>query len=539
SLDSGEPPGRKVGVSMVTADLGLVSMIRQGILALQLLPSNSSAGIIVITDGVTSVPDVAVCETLLNQLRSGTVACSFVQEGGEGSVVRHKDGHGWLLSYRRLLFIAGSSWICRSRTQETALVERVGGVYSYDCSFGHVPNVELMKFIAMATFGSYLSTCPEPEPGSPGLTVYHRAFLLYSFLRSGEALNPEYYCGSQHRLFNEHLVSASSNPALALRRKKHTEKEVPADLVSTVSVRLREGYSVREVTLAKGEGHWQALGLKSLEPCLEPLARLEFQEVGGSQLEVKLVLLWKHNMRIEYVAVAPWPLEPEGPRGTRVEVTMEGGYDILHDVSCALRQPIRSLYRTHVIRRFWNTLQSINQTDQMLAHLQSFSSVPEHFTLPDSTKSGVPLFYIPPGSTTPVLSLQHSGSDSSHAQFAAYWKPVLSMDANSWQRWLHMHRLVLILEHDTPIPKHLHTPGSNGRYSTVQCRISHSSLTSLLRDWSSFVLVEGYSYVKLLSSAPDQPPSSFYMVRIISKAPCMVLRLGFPIGTPAQARHKV
>ncbi|XP_037683406.1 KICSTOR complex protein SZT2 isoform X4 [Choloepus didactylus] len=466
SPDSAEPLGRKVGVSIVTADVGLVSMIRQGILALQLLPSNSSAGIIVITDGVTSVPDVAVCETLLNQLRSGTVACSFVQ---------------------------------------------VGGVYSYDCSFGHVPNVELMKFIAMATFGAYLSTCPEPEPGNLGLTVYHRAFLLYSFLRSGEALNPEYYCGSQHRLFNEHLVSASSNPALALRRKKHTEKEVSADLVSTVSVRLREGYSVREVTLAK----------------------------GGSQLEVKLVLLWKHNMRIEYVAVAPWPLEPEGPRGTRVEVTMEGGYDILHDVSCALRQPIRSLYRTHVIRRFWNTLQSINQTDQMLAHLQSFSSVPEHFTLPDSTKSGVPLFYIPPGSTTPVLSLQHSGSDSSHAQFAAYWKPVLSMDANSWQRWLHMHRLVLILEHDTPIPKHLHTPGSNGRYSTIQCRIAHSSLTSLLRDWSSFVLVEGYSYVKLLSSAPDQPPSSFYMVRIISKAPCMVLRLGFPIGTPAQARHKI
>lgn len=65
--------------------------------------------------------------------------------------------------------------------------------------------------------------------------------------------------GSQHRLFNEHLVSASSNPALALRRKKHTEKEVPADLVSTVSVRLREGYSVREVTLAKGKSHYTLL----------------------------------------------------------------------------------------------------------------------------------------------------------------------------------------------------------------------------------------------------------------------------------------
>ncbi|KAG8132270.1 hypothetical protein E2320_010139 [Naja naja] len=450
--DSQEMPGKKLGVSMVTADVGLVSMIRQGILALQLLPSNSTAGIIVITDGVTSVPDVAVCETLLNQLRSGTVACSFIQ---------------------------------------------VGGVYSYDCSFGHVPNVELMKFIAMATFGTYLSTCPEVEPSSLDMNVYHKAFLPYSFLRSGESLNPEYYCVSQHRLFNEHLVSASSNPALALRRKKHTEKEVHADLISIVSVRLREGYSIREVNITK----------------------------GGTQLEVKLILLWKHNMRIEYLAMAPWPLDPS-LRSTWVEVTMEGSYDILHDISCTVRKPITSLYRTTVIRRFWNTLQSINQTDQMLVHLQSFDSVPEHFTIPESTRNGVPLFYIPPGSTTPVLSLQHSSSDSSHSQFAAYWKPILSMDANLWQRWLHMHRIVILLEHDMPVPKHLHTPGNNGRYSTIQCRISHSALTSLLRDWSSFVLVEGYSYVKL-------------MHRIISKAPCMVLRLGFPIGTLAKLRNKI
>ncbi|NXC79869.1 SZT2 protein, partial [Cercotrichas coryphoeus] len=256
------------------------------------------------------------------------------------------------------------------------------------------------------------------------------------------------------------------------------------------------------------------------------------------QLEVKLVLLWKHNMRIEYLAVTPWPLDPS-KRSTWVEVTMEGSYDILHDISCTMRKPITSLYRTTVIRRFWNTLQSINQTDQMLVHLQSFDTVPEHFTIPESTKNGVPLFYIPPGSTTPVLSLQHSGSDSSHSQFASYWKPILSMDANFWQRWLHMHRIVVLLEHDTPVPKHLHTPGNNGRYSTIQCRISHSALTSLLRDWSSFVLVEGYSYVKLIHGSEDVTPSSFYVVRIISKAPCMVLRLGFPIGTPAQARNKI
>ncbi|XP_067893001.1 KICSTOR complex protein SZT2-like [Heterodontus francisci] len=454
---------RKMTFSMVTPDMGLVNMIRNGILALQLLPSNSSAGIIIITDGVTSVPDIGVCETLLNQLRSGTIACSFIQ---------------------------------------------VGGVYSYDCSFGYVPNLELMKFIAMATFGSYMSTCPE---SSLNMNAYHKAFLLYSFLRPGESMNPEYYCVSQHKLFNEHLVSASSNPALAMRRKKHAENEVHADLTSVVSVRLREGYTVKELNITK----------------------------GGTQLEVKLMLLWKHNMRIEYLVVASWPLDA-AKRLTWVEVTMEGSYDMLHDISCTMRKPITSPYRTTVIRRFWTTLQSINQTDQMLVHLKSFNTIPEHYTIPESTKNGVPLFYIPPGSMTPVLSLQHSGSkDSSQSQFASYWKPILSMDASFWQRWLHMHRIGILLEHDIPVPKHIHTPGSNGRYSTIQCRISLSALTSLLRDWSSFVLVEGYSYVKLHYNGTDQPPSSFYLVRVISKAPCMVLRLGFPIGMQAQARNKI
>ncbi|XP_039985270.1 KICSTOR complex protein SZT2 isoform X9 [Xiphias gladius] len=461
-----DQPHRKQGISMVSADMGLVSMVRQGILALQLLPPNSSAGIIIITDGVTSVPDVAVCETLLNQLRSGTIACSFVQ---------------------------------------------VGGAYSYDCSFGYIPNVELMKFISLATFGSYLPSCPEVDLNSQEMNAYHKAFLTYSFLKTPESMNSEYFCVSQHKLFNEHLVSASGNPALVMRRKKHTEKEVHAHLISVVSVRLREGYTIREISLTK----------------------------GGTQLEVKLVLLWKHNMHIEYLATASWPLDL-AKRTTRVEVTMEGSYDILHDISCTQRKPITSPYRTSVIRRFWNTLQSINQTDQMLVHLQAFNSIPENYMIPESTKNGVPLFYIPPGSTTPVLSLQHSGSkDSPQSQFASYWKPILSMDANFWQRWLHMHRIAIILEHDMPVPKHLHTAGNNGRYSTIQCRISHSALTSLLRDWSSFVLVEGYSYVKLIYSSSDQPPTSFYLVRLISKTPCMVLRLGFPIGTPAHVRNKI
>lgn len=44
-----DQPQRKHGISMVSADMGLVSMVRQGILALQLLPSNSSAGMFILS----------------------------------------------------------------------------------------------------------------------------------------------------------------------------------------------------------------------------------------------------------------------------------------------------------------------------------------------------------------------------------------------------------------------------------------------------------------------------------------------------------
>lgn len=72
---------------------------------------------------------------------------------------------------------------------------QVGGAYSYDCSFGYIPNVELMKFISLATFGSYLPSCPKVDLNSQEMNAYHKAFLTYSFLKTPESMNSEYFCG--------------------------------------------------------------------------------------------------------------------------------------------------------------------------------------------------------------------------------------------------------------------------------------------------------------------------------------------------------
>lgn len=45
---------------------------------------------------------------------------------------------------------------------------------------------------------------------------------------------------------------------------------------------------------------------------------------------------------------------------------------------------------------------SLQSTDEMLVHLQSFSSNPSYYTIPESAKNGVPLFYLPPNSNNPV-----------------------------------------------------------------------------------------------------------------------------------------
>ena len=50
-----------------------------GVLALQLLPRNSSLKIVVITDGMIAAPDINALENLLAQLRKDTIALSFIK----------------------------------------------------------------------------------------------------------------------------------------------------------------------------------------------------------------------------------------------------------------------------------------------------------------------------------------------------------------------------------------------------------------------------------------------------------------------------
>mgnify|MGYP002803410584 FL=1 len=45
--------------------------------------------------------------------------------------------------------------------------------------------------------------------------------------------------------------------------------------------------------------------------------------------------------------------------------------------------------------------------------------------------------------------------------------------------------------------------------------------------------------ISYFSKDPEDPPKSFCIVRISSKAPCIVIRIAFLGGTPGKERHEV
>ena len=113
---------------------------------------------------------------------------------------------------------------------------------------------------------------------------------------------------------------------------------------------------------------------------------------------------------------------------------------------------------------------------------------------------------------------------------ASYWRSLCTIDINHWTRWLHTHKIPLILKQDDSHPINLFQLSSAGRYSTVQCRIAASKLFTMLRTWSDVVLLENHSYVKLFPHVSN--PQYFCLVRVVQMQSCVLVHIGFPQGTP-------
>lgn len=142
---------------------------------------------------------------------------------------------------------------------------------------------------------------------------------------------------------------------------------------------------------------------------------------------------------------------------------------------------------------FFKSPNSFSESDKLLVLLNNFDRYPAS-PIPESLISGIPLFYLPPKSNRPVLASKNTADQS----FALYWRKICLLDLNHWQKWMHLHRINIILSHD-PLPKYLHVPNSLGQFNQVQCRQALISLSDLLKKYSSFVMLENQSYIKIIN----------------------------------------
>lgn len=131
----------------IPPDITMVTMFRCGLMSLQLLPPQSSAGIVMISDGMLTLPSASVLENMLTQSRNHNISCSFLQVGS--------------------------------------------GSHPHSC-FGYLPYTDLMKFITTATFGAYLDKCPEESQDEYNYSLYHRAFLAWNFQRGLHGFKSDY-----------------------------------------------------------------------------------------------------------------------------------------------------------------------------------------------------------------------------------------------------------------------------------------------------------------------------------------------------------
>ncbi len=324
--------------------------------------------------------------------------------------------------------------------------------------------------------------------GDLTINIYHKRFFCWSFHKVLEGITG----GTKFERF-----------CSGCNLRKEIETVADSSLQSLMSCRLREGYTVNEVRVVQGEF-----------------------------VEVKLSLPWKLTSMLHYVIQSAWP-PTDGESGHKCKVTiyLEGDYDTLHDIVCQKKKQFASSERNVVILKFYTILQHLTRVDKLLMHLESFAHNSAYHTVPEGIAMGVPLFHL-----SQTSSVELYQPDFPHTSFAYFWRPISSLDINVWHRWMHTHRVNIVLTHDAPLPKYLTYPNSSGRYAPVQSRKAALKLTNMLKEFSTFTLLENSSYIKILNDS-NSHPSSFYMIRITSKPPCVVLWLAFPGGTPGTLRY--
>ncbi|KAI6221740.1 Protein SZT2 [Aphelenchoides besseyi] len=173
----------------VQPDWSLISMLRMGLLGIQMLQENAQSHLLIATDGCCAIPNEDALEQMITQLRSYTVTCSFIQTD--------------------------------SSNRGAAL--------------GHVSFPELFNFLSTATFGKFMYTSELIDVETGLMNTYHRSLLSWNFQRA---------CGPEIAPLMPDFIQPKMTRTIKTRQFYHYYK---TSVYKLLYVRLREGYTIKDI----------------------------------------------------------------------------------------------------------------------------------------------------------------------------------------------------------------------------------------------------------------------------------------------------
>ncbi|CAF3840940.1 unnamed protein product [Rotaria magnacalcarata] len=480
----------------------IINMLSYGITALQLMPEEATSALVIITDGILDVPNLPAFEVVMRQIRARIISCSFVQIGSNNK--RHQLTNNKVLN-------------------------------APIASLGHVPNEELLKFISLSTFGSFIYFDVDHISGeSTFLTrLFGQEKELINVCKRFREFQNELLSWGFHKAVDENSVSSiqrirkgSLNIELEHNRnnkKKATCLPISCKLVNqtvlqtsldnVLSLRLREGYTVRHVQIQKDE------------------------------IEVHLVLPWRYDIKIYYIARSVWPLEKSVR--TDIRVYKEAPTYFLQDInqlSYNQTPKAENMMRNNLIRRYNDVIQTVSVTDRHLTLINTFARNSSYYNITEAIKRGKTIFYLSQNDLQQTLLLV---KDPELQDFADFWRPIVILDGSLWQRFMYTHNLTIILVNDPLanalflLNNHL-SQSHNHIQSTVSCRIAKNDFETFLSEYFSFVLLDGQAYIKFLfHNSDDTVPYSFMLLRVMGQPPLLYLKFAFQAKATTVERHRI
>ncbi|KAF6775398.1 hypothetical protein AHF37_04485 [Paragonimus kellicotti] len=564
----------------------LVDLLKHGILSASFVASDmETSSVILLTDAAFSVNNLEVLDRSLTHLKAERIRCSFVLLNSELPPSNKRAIEGSALNYV---------------------------MQSNSC----VSQVELCSFLVESTGGFLLSARTD-------LTYFQ------------DASRRNLWNTLKETLFTIPVIStmhADSLPGdlnwVPLGTLQTQSRLIRAPIFTVLTARLRDGYRLRHVEFISGNSKiFEPTGnslpsTNFLEPFEEP--NVEACDYAVNVIQLELELPWKvgivfhvgirgvwhefheknymcnrssppevepervqypdDNFRTQHSNLRPVnSCRPEVPRWawnrqtSQTYFKVSASYSLLNGI---VRRPQR-VRRTDVslYNRFVTYHRHLSRTDQQLEHLAKFSNAKHVLNVPEALSSRLvaafSLFIDPSGRQIGMPNQSHNTTlhYALNTQFSHYWRLFLELNPLECYRWMSVHNLYGILEHDSQLPFNLHLPTEGTSYTvSLTCRQSLDRLHALLANWCSFVLLENSTYVRFLctahcehvgslteahsdphvhsqlSSSSDQHQAntesldsehSFCIVRLETILPEFRLRIGFISGTAMRVQHEL